>query len=219
MISPTVMLTLLSQQRPVFHSEADFQHALAWLIHLQQPEARIRLEYRPLPQEPLNLDLWVQGDQPALAIELKYPTRRLVVEHAGEHFSLKNQAAQDLTRYDFVKDIVRLERIMLTRSGVTGYAILLTNDSNYWTRSMRTNTVDAAFRLHEGARLSGPLVWAEHAGVGTKTTREAALELRGSYPMSWHHYSTVGDRPNDGIFRFLLIRVDRDELAMHTSTL
>src|SRR5579859_5225485 len=106
------LLPLLGQQRPVFHSEADFQHALAWLIHLQQPDTRIRLEYRPLPSEPLYLDLWVEDDSSALAIELKYPTRRLMVEHAGEHFSLKNQSAQDLTRYDFIKDIGRLERVV-----------------------------------------------------------------------------------------------------------
>ena len=48
------VLRSLSCQRPIFHSEADFQHALAWLIHLQHPDAIVRLEYRPLPQKPFN---------------------------------------------------------------------------------------------------------------------------------------------------------------------
>jgi hypothetical protein len=39
-------LALLSQQRPIFHSEADFQHALAWRFHQTDETARIRLEYR-----------------------------------------------------------------------------------------------------------------------------------------------------------------------------
>ncbi len=37
----------LSAVRPIFHSEADFQHALAWTIQLQHPDATIRLEIRP----------------------------------------------------------------------------------------------------------------------------------------------------------------------------
>lgn len=213
MINLSDSLTLLSQQRPIFHSEADFQHALAWLIHLHQPDARIRLEYRPLPHEPLYLDLWVQDDQHALAIELKYPTRRLSVEHAGEQFSLRNQAAQDLTRYDFVKDIRRLERIVLARPGVTGYAILLTNDSSYWTLSRRPGTVDAAFRLHDGAQLMGSLGWAAHAGVGTMVKREAPLELIGSYSASWRDYSAVNTLQSTELFRCLLVQVDPNALA------
>ena len=47
----------LASHRPVFHSEADFQHALAWQIHRMLPGAVIRLEYRPLPTEPMYLDL------------------------------------------------------------------------------------------------------------------------------------------------------------------
>jgi hypothetical protein len=174
------------------------------------------LEYRPLGLGALYLDLWVQDDKQALAIELKYPTRRLVVEHAGERFSLKQQAAQDITRYDFVKDIGRLERIVLARPGTTGYAILLTNDSAYWTQSARTDTVDAAFRLHERARLSGSLAWAPHASAGTTAKREAALELRGSYLMSWRDYSTADDCPSEERFRFLLVRVDPNIFAQLT---
>ena len=34
----------LSKLRPIFHSEADFQHALAWEVHRCFPEAAIRLE-------------------------------------------------------------------------------------------------------------------------------------------------------------------------------
>jgi hypothetical protein len=41
------LLARLARNRPVFHSEADFQHALAWEIHSLHPTAKIRLEYRP----------------------------------------------------------------------------------------------------------------------------------------------------------------------------
>ncbi len=39
------VLNTLATQRRVFHSEADFQHALAWEIHRRLPHAAIRLEY------------------------------------------------------------------------------------------------------------------------------------------------------------------------------
>ncbi|GIQ70102.1 hypothetical protein DUZ99_18335 [Xylanibacillus composti] len=41
------ILAELAKERPVFSSEADFQHALAWHIHTYDPHAKIRLEYRP----------------------------------------------------------------------------------------------------------------------------------------------------------------------------
>ena len=52
----------LAARRPVFHSEADFQFALAWQIHTDHPAAHIRLETRPLPEENLRLDLHVDLD-------------------------------------------------------------------------------------------------------------------------------------------------------------
>lgn len=208
-------LATLSEEHPVFHSEANFQHALAWLIHRRNPDARIRLEYRLSRQEREYLDLWIQDDACTLAIELKYMTRKLSVEHAGEWFLLANHSAQDIRRYDFVKDIRRLEGAMLARQGVVGYAVLLTNDSGYWTAPSRTDTVDAAFRLHEGACLSGSQAWASHTGAGTMKGRESAITLRGSYEMSWRDYSMVGSDPNAGRFRYLLVRVDPYALKDH----
>jgi hypothetical protein len=49
----------LSTQRPIFHSEADFQHALAWYFHQQFPDAHIRLEYPLLANgKRIHLDLY-----------------------------------------------------------------------------------------------------------------------------------------------------------------
>jgi len=39
------LMTELSNQRPVFHSEGDFQFSLARLIQQKHPNAKIRLEY------------------------------------------------------------------------------------------------------------------------------------------------------------------------------
>jgi hypothetical protein len=87
-IDVSKILGQLAVERPIFHSEADFQHALAWKLHEVMSEARIRLEYRPFPGKPLYLDIWM-GLQFAAAIELKYATRKLLVEVGDEQFNLK----------------------------------------------------------------------------------------------------------------------------------
>lgn len=218
MINLDNVLQSLSCERPIFHSEADFQHALAWHIHQQYPDARVRLEYRPFPHEPLYLDLWVQDNDGALAIELKYPTRGLSVQYAGERFSLNNHAAQPERRHDFVADIARLERVVLAGRVDVGCAILLTNVSAYWTPGNLTDAVDTAFRIHEGVEISGSRKWSEHAGAGTTKGREKALDLTGSYTMSWHDYSTLGNDQGAGHFRYTLVRINRYEPHVHTST-
>jgi hypothetical protein len=48
MIALETLMADLAAERPLFHSEADFQFALAWLIQRQHPEATVRLEYKPL---------------------------------------------------------------------------------------------------------------------------------------------------------------------------
>ena len=198
------VMNALSAERPVFHSEADFQHALAWKLQQLLPGAQVRLEYKPFPAERFSLDIWLRNGEELVCIELKYPTRRLLVEANGERFELRDQAAQDITRYDFVKDLTRIERIVDAHSGA-GCAILLTNDSAYWKEALRADSVDAAFRVAEGRELSGALAWAPHAGRGTMRGREAELNLRHSYRLSWRDYSQFSGAY--GRFRYLLASV------------
>ena len=67
-------LEALRRSRPVFHSESDFQHALAWVIQVCDPLARVRLETRPAPG--MRLDLLVSRPDLGrhLVLELKYLT-------------------------------------------------------------------------------------------------------------------------------------------------
>jgi hypothetical protein len=201
------VLSGLAGKRPVFHSEADFQVAFAWELQRSFPDSKIRLEYKPFPAERFYLDILFRLGQTAAAIELKYPTRRLSGVVHGESFELRDQAAQDVIRYDFVKDLVRLERIAREVPGTVGYAILLTNDSSYWKESLRPRSVDAAFRLDEARTLAGQLAWAAHAGAGTVIRREAALTLSGNYQLGWLDYSQVPSS-RYGRFRYLLVEID-----------
>jgi hypothetical protein len=215
-LSVSDVLTTLAKQRPLFHSEADFQHTMAWEIHERLPRASVRLE-RPVEvshlNKPLHVDIWIEQDGDVVPLELKYKTRALQVRAGNEQYALRSQSAQDHGRYDFIKDIERIENIVADRAPhATGYAILLTNDPSYWTRSLNDNTVDVKFRLHEGSNLHGSLEWGLGASEGTKRGREQNLQLRGSYALRWEDYS----RPVDGRyggFRFLVAEVKSEAAA------
>ena len=205
MLSIDALLATLAQSRKVFHSEADFQHALAWQIQKIAPDRLVRLEVDAFPDQDRRrfLDIWLPVD--GIAIELKYVTRKLEVDHDGESFALRDHSAQDTRRYDFLLDIQRLEAIR-SNGCRAGYAVLLTNDSSYWTDPVTRDTQDAAFRIHEGRDISGDLAWAERAGSGTVKGRESPINLQGSYRLSWQDYSTFPGR-SYGMFRYLAVTV------------
>lgn len=200
-------LNSLAHKRPVFHSEADFQYALAWELRLENPNIDIRLEYPPPWLEGrIHLDLWVMEGDTATAVELKYMTQRIDISLGRERFALKGHSAQDSGRYDFVKDIERLERVVAAGRRVIGYAVMLTNDHLYWSLPRRNDTLDADFRIHEGRSLSGSLAWDPKAAQGTQENREDSIDLSGSYGLLWKNYSFV-DSPRNEEFRYALVQV------------
>ena len=204
MIDVNETLRTLAPTRPVFHSEADFQHALAWHIHNRYPKLKVRLEYRPARiDRKIYIDIWLQHDEDLYAIELKYKTRRLSTSVHGESFDLLDQSAQDCARYDVCKDVSRVESLSPSYPGITGCVVFLTNDPGYWRRSSRDGTTDADFRLHEGAELSGTLSWKDHASPGTTKGRDDPITLSRKYAVRWMDYSNVGG--SSGRFRYLIL--------------
>ena len=193
----------LSEWRPIFHSEADFQFALAWQIHEMTPDCEVRLE-KPFTiggdKKSMHLDIWLPNT--GTAMELKYGTRGFGVEQHEDLFALKD-GAPDLCRYDFVKDIQRIERVVKSRGGsAPGYAVLLANDHLYWERRPR-GTNDEAFHLHEGRNLTGTMAWVNDANVAEE--RKNPLALTGSYELRWRDYSAL--RGQYGRFRYLAVEV------------
>jgi hypothetical protein len=217
MITITDLASILEQlalERPIFHSEADFQHALAWLIHERYSDCRVRLEVNPYTDgQRAYIDILLSYQGTPIALELKYKTRKLDIDHNYESFHLLNQSAQDAGRYDFIKDISRLERFVVVNPQSLGYAIFLSNDSSYW-RAMQesSNAVDKQFRIHEQATLRGNLTWGELAGEGTRRGREKIIELQREYPLQWHEYSTLNES-TVGQFRYLLLAAHNEAIT------
>jgi hypothetical protein len=147
-----------------------------------------------------------------IGVELKYKTRRLVAESEGEHFALEDHSAQDLGRYDFFRDIERLEHFVLSSPSRSGVALFLTNDSAYWRPPGRPSVGYRQFAMTESRVASGQLVWQEGAGEGTRKNRESPIKLRGTYPIQWKDYSTL--QPGSyGQFRYVIVQVNHHGAA------
>lgn len=204
------LLTTLRATRGAFHSEADFQHQLAWQAHLLDPQLQVRLEVRPDPRirESVDVMLLRPDLNAATFIELKFLKAAWsgVVSH--EQFDLPNTGAHDIVRYDVIKDIERLERFVDGRTGSNGLMLCLTNDSLHWREptGMRT-TIAEAFRIHDGSRVHGTRQWDERVGAGTTRGRTSPLTLRGDYSLEWLPYSRVSNG-RTGEFRILAVAIE-----------
>ena len=70
MLDISGLLIGLAQSRKVFHSEADFQHALAWHIHEAMPKSQIRLEVdvMQVERQRRSLEVWPESHWPGFAL-------------------------------------------------------------------------------------------------------------------------------------------------------
>jgi len=119
------ILACLANTRPVFHSEADFQHAFAWEIHSMYPDALIRLEYPFKLPETLgkiwHIDIFVVVNQYRYAIELKYATARTEFVWNDEEFNLRDQSAADLVCSSYCADIQRVTHVIQAHVAAPGF--------------------------------------------------------------------------------------------------
>ena len=205
MIDVDRLMTGLAEIRPIFHNEADFQHALAWQIHQELPDCQVRLEY-PFEHKGRQGYLDILLLDSGVAIELKYPTQKLVLSHGDEQFYLKDHSARDFGRYDFLKDVQRVEQLVARGTAKAGFAVFLTNDLGYLEYPSRSGTNDAAFRIHEGREITGKLDWSEKTNRKKTQGREEPVTLNGSYTLHWRDYS---DLQRDGYtkFRYLAVAI------------
>lgn len=201
----------MKEKRKVFHSEADFQFALSWEIKEIYPEIDVRLEYAyKILGKIYHLDILLIIEDKFIPIELKYKTVKNLLIVNDEEFILRSHSAQDGGKYDFIKDIVRIETLLLDKSKFfEGYTIMITNDSSYWKGNIKLNTCCAEFDIAENKEIKGLLKWAEHTSIGTKKNREDDLNLLGKYKIKWNKYSYFNEKKNAN-FKYVLVKVSRN---------
>lgn len=208
------ILAFISQQTELMFNELDFQVQLALYLRSSGHYDDVDVEYS-LPKESmpgydwdsnLRIDLVVSRDGKYCPVELKYPTRRVTKAitrfgcHIPEAVVMKNQGAQDIVRYNFWKDVRRIE--VLSRRFDTvegGIAVIMTNDPSY-TRPVRPDSSCAPFCTAEGSVVGpGTIDW-----LNMPTVRDShpPFILDGRYEARWHQ--TV----IDGIdFNYMIIEI------------
>ena len=229
----TVLEQLFSQNR-VFCSEADFQFALAWqLRETYGQQVDIRLEYTPWKYpERIHIDIAVITGNEFIPIELKYRKAKLdALLENGEQIKLSPHTAHDTGAYEYLADIERLEKLMLSDKYPIkeAYAIMLTNDSAYWrdtrikNRSKEPN--DIAFRVYDGVELSGKREWNPVASKGTTKGHEQPICLLGKYKIAWHDckpLALLGAKADANnkvhrniLFKYNIVKITRVGLGLH----
>ena len=229
------ILNSWGQEQVIFQSEAQFQFNLAWkLQELYDCESRLEdlsvvvTRENKLKQKVYTDIVLVKGDY-SVAIELKYKTA--ILEYKDT--LLFNHGAADLGRYDFLWDVNRLELLIdptkaareqnIAKTGEIdvrrhcnkGFAVLLTNENDYWQQgySDSNTTIDNAFRFGEsnGRLYSKTLDWRRDSnGEYTKaikgTARGRSIVLNEAYPVQWKPYCELPAEKNN-VFKYLIIEV------------
>ena len=123
----------LSSKREIFHSEADFQFALAWEIQKEYKNAKVRLEYCPKHAKNEHIDIVVILEKKIYPIELKYKTKKLVIDKDDEQYELKSHKAHPNNVSKYENDIERINDFKQNHKEIfgCGFAIMLTNDCLY----------------------------------------------------------------------------------------
>jgi hypothetical protein len=192
------ILSELARARPVFHSEADFQHAFAWTIHKRLPSAEVRLE---VPLSGGVIDVLLSQGAVRIGVELKFGRGPLSCEVAGERFVLREHPLP-VVRDEFWKDVQRLE--IWARQGAigAGIAVCLANHDGCWKPPSRATTQDA-IRFHDGLRAPRTM----KLDPRPRSAKEFPSILLGEeYDCAWRPYSRLGDS-RFAEFRYLAIAV------------
>ena len=155
----------LSENRPIFHSEDDFKFAFGQQVieHFSEnPDIEIRFEKpedivyvnrigEEIEPKRVYFDLIIQIEGNLIPIEFKYKTKKITPCIINDEcFSLLDQGARDRVRFEFRKDIFRIEYLVNSQKCEDikkGFSIFLTNDEKYWTQKRGGNTLDANYRF------------------------------------------------------------------------
>lgn len=206
-------LAHLSHRRPVFNSEAEFQHELA--MELDRSGYEVRLEVPRIvtlngSKVRVEIDLLVKQTT-WTAIELKYVKQATVIEHGGESFDLAHTWGTNLSRFDCLADVRRVEALVESNHAQRGFAIFMTNAPSAWQEDVAsTSNIAGEFSIHDGRRLpqGQPLNWRPTTPpVGSVTSKRlhpfCPIVLAREQTCQWTDYSNLNHKA--GGFRYLLL--------------
>lgn len=190
----------LSKERKLFHSEADFQHALSYLIHKKYPNTQIRLEKKI---SEFYIDIIIH-DKITIGIELKYKTKKFNYSELGEQFDLKSVNAHNFACLYFRKDISRLETLKNSKKINKGFVIFLTNDSNYFNKnSSSKQPIYENIKIYDNNKIKKKVDWLGSSESKNSISKQNIPDLKNEYICNWNQYSKCDDEE----FKYLLLEI------------
>lgn len=189
------ILSKLVNKRPIFHNEADFKFALSWMIKKCYQDVKIRLEVPIELDKRIFADILVVTREGWIPIELKYKTKELHCNFKNvlyDNYYLIEQSGEADARYDYLKDIKRIEDIRdeYSEEFVEGYAIFLTNELMYKEKTSDEYLYNA-FAINDGAEQRGEISY------NGKNNKYGEFILKGNdgkgYLMKWKDYSVIAE--------------------------
>lgn len=203
------ILETLAESGNTYLCEKQFQFDLAWELRKyfeaqNKKDCYVYLEYPSNDKEKdgsrIYYDIVIKENDTYCPIELKYKTSKGKAKLYGEEFDLKDQAAQDLGRYDFLKDVCRIEDFAYEKKMERGYAIFITNDKTYWERE-GNGCLYQDFALYNDRKIPNTqLNWRDgfkESSVGKN--RKDGLKIEGDYKVDW--------KPFNGGFQYLMFEI------------
>lgn len=224
MITQTDIVNVLQNMsitRPAFCSEADFQLAFSWELKnylVRNPKLsgsyEVFLERRfETDKKSYYVDICLESEEELCLIELKYKTicdEVVIYNRLSDKYMLKEQAANDLGRYGYLKDVYRIENILQSNSKKIrkGFAIILTNDYKYYQEpTFSLKTIDRTFRIHERTSTLNPFVNPIEWSILTTTPKwinsYPSFAIQHIPSFKWHTYSKQANR----IFKYLITEI------------
>ena len=194
----------LKSRDNIFVNERDLQMHLAIYLEKSGNYDSVEVEYYVpkstlLPEyiwdSEMKVDIVVCKDGIFVPIELKYKTKAIEVQNIkrfGESIPnvqlTKNQAAQNIAKYDFWKDVRRLEILKKKFEKIHGgICLFLTNDESYQSEP-RDNAKCANFSLAKDSYHGKDMSWGEDDASNIRPN----FQLDKTYRTSWETISKIG---------------------------
>ena len=202
----------LKSVRGVFHSEADFQHTLAWKIREKRGDLKVRLE-RPIETQgrTIAIDIWLtRGKDTNFAIELKYHKAAYSGNFKGEAFDFPKNNPRDYC-YNVLADVDRLEQLIKRKEEKVkeGAMILISNQSKDW-KCEDAGCNFEKFSLHNKRVIKSneKMNWKKGTSKGYKgKSRLKPIKLNNDYKLKWRPYHKCPVAGKNNEFQWLGIEV------------
>ena len=203
-VAHTDVKQFLDTNKELLFNERDLQMHLATFLRQTGHYDDVDMEYYvPLSElkgyiwnNELRMDILVRKGKEFLPIELKYKTKtvRKKLLRFGESVAeevevMKNQSAQDLGKYDFWKDVRRIEIVRNRFSNIkNGLAVFVTNDSTYLQRG-REKSNHIKLSMDEGVH-GREKHWLNKNSICCKSNPD--FEVEKEYSIHWDSRNIEG---------------------------